>query len=692
MSALKEQSQLYASYEIANKMNTDIDWINAGEKLKDAIRQQIIIDIKVDDVTKDIKDILPDIKENEKDYIVIYKGEMYYVSNEATDNNENQRKWCEELGIKILEYKEPEGIAIRTGRYELIKGIYICTPKLDSGFSSSKTRYLEVTTSGNLTPGNWIDNRPNDSWYDYSKSQWANICVENEGASVYYVWIPRYCYKLNQTTQRSDVKFIDIDNSYKDVNGNITTWADLQTQGYQVPEAFKFNGQELSGYWSMKYTSGDITVPSVINFEMSYGDGAITVKSIKLNASITGGNPIAKYTVAINGKIVRVIDDPSQVSTISYQQISITDLKVGNNVVNVTGLNAAGEIVGTMTKINRPAIVNKPDLEGFDKNTTFYVTWDANNNEHCNVPITQDVPTNWYDYGNSKWANIVTRNNNLEVYYVWIPRYEYKLDQQNQRTIINFLEGTTTEASPEYQIPEAFKFNGKELRGYWAMKYTAADEAGPRFDTELVSTSSSIRTKGIIGTAKGADQIYKYYINGEYKGADSNSSNGFEFSGLNNNTEYTINVEIRRNSNDEYLGSITKKIKTIDANKPDLTGFNEDCTYYVLYDDSGNETLGDKVKKDGSNMPGNWYDYTKSKWANIVVKSNAKTTYFTWIPRYEFRMTSSQYAQQAIGRTDVRFIGGTSTETDTGYQIPEAFSFNGKQLTGYWAMKYTSGD
>ena len=91
-------------------------------------------------------------------------------------------------------------------------------------------------------------------------------------------------------------------------------------------------------------------------------------------------------------------------------------------------------------------------------------------------------------------------------------------------------------------------------------------------------------------------------------------------------------------------------------------------------------------------MPKNWYDYSQSKWANIVVQENGKTTYFTWIPRYEFMITSSQYSQPTIGRTEVRFIQGTSTETDLGYQIPEAFTFNDQQLTGYWAMKYTAGE
>ena len=231
------------------------------------------------------------------------------------------------------------------------------------------------------------------------------------------------------------------------------------------------------------------------------------------------------------------------------------------------------------------------------------------------------------------------------------------------------------------------------------MKYTAGTETVPTFDTELVATSSSIRTKGITGTAVASGQVYNYYINGEYKGQKTSATDIFEYSGLSSNKKYTVLVEIR-NSSDEYVGSVVKQISTIDANKPDLSGFTEDCTYYVLYDDSGNETIGDKIQKDGSNMPSNWYDYSSSKWANIVVKSGGKTTYFTWIPRYEFRINAGQQLQPATARTEVRFLQGTSKDTDAGYQIPDAFWFDknsngtqdeGEQLTGYWAMKYTAG-
>ena len=186
------------------------------------------------------------------------------------------------------------------------------------------------------------------------------------------------------------------------------------------------------------------------------------------------------------------------------------------------------------------------------------------------MPTTQAMPANWYEYGSSQWANIVTRNNGLETYYTWIPRYCFTLDQTNERSTVKFLNGTSSEVPEGYQIPEAFTFDGKQLSGYWAMKYTAGDEAAPTFDTEVAATSSSIKTKGITGTKVAEGQTYKYYLNGEYKGEKTSSNDWFEFTGLNSDTKYTVLVEIR-NASDEYIGTVVKQISTIEANKPDLS-------------------------------------------------------------------------------------------------------------------------
>lgn len=355
MSSYREEVNLYTSWKVTETMNTDTSGINAGDPLKSAIEQSIVEDIKAEDVNIAITDIIKDIKNESKDYVVVYKGEIYYVSSKEVKNNEKQIKWCNDIGIKVLEIKKEEGIVVRNGNYELIDGIYVCTPKLNEGFVAEKTRYLEVNDAGNLTPGNWIDQKPTTNWYSYRQSKWANIIVENNGTEIYYTWIPRYCFTLDQENERSDVKFIDCDNNYKDENGNVTNWETLEAEGYQIPEAFTFDKTNLAGYWAMKYTAGDVSTPSTINYEMSVSNGKITVKNITLNTTITNSNPIEKYTVALNGSIVKTI-------TNTTETIVLDNLKAGKNTVNVTGLNAGGEIVGSMTKEYEPAVVNKPDL------------------------------------------------------------------------------------------------------------------------------------------------------------------------------------------------------------------------------------------------------------------------------------------------------------------------------------------
>ena len=154
------------------------------------------------------------------------------------------------------------------GEYTLVNGVYSNKPDL-TGFNVNYTRYMYENDQGNMAPGNWITDDQPQNWYSYKDSKWANLYVESGGPETYYVWIPRYCFKLDQDAQRSDVKFIDTSNNYKDADGNITTWAELKEQGYQIPEAFQFNGYRIPGYWSMKYTAGDTTTPSTVNYYIS---------------------------------------------------------------------------------------------------------------------------------------------------------------------------------------------------------------------------------------------------------------------------------------------------------------------------------------------------------------------------------------------------------------------------------------
>ena len=361
------------------------------------------------------------------------------------------------------------------GSYTLSDGVYVNEPDI-SGFVKENTRYMYSDSNGNLVPGNWFTGDEPDNWYNYKEQKWANIYSENNGVDSFYVWIPRYVYKVdgnNSVTgnERMDVKFVNTDNEY--VNGETgekITYTELKAQGYKLPEAFSWENSKdefliIPGYWMSKYQLSELN-----NYKIDYN---LTASKTQFNVKNFTNNvtDASKYTYAINGKIV-------------HESSSLEDYSFSNaepdktNFINVTALDANGRILGSMTKKLELAQANPPDLTGFDKDNTFYVYWDDDGNEHSDIPISQDPPSEWYTYTYSKWANIVTRANGTNSYYVWIPRYQYLLDQTSQRSDIQFILGNGTDTLTGYQIPEAFTWgdNGeKQLTGYWMSKYQLSE-------------------------------------------------------------------------------------------------------------------------------------------------------------------------------------------------------------------------
>ena len=583
---------------------------------------------------------------------------------------------------------------IGKGTYKKVKGLYVNTPNLD-GYEKEFTRYLKYTTSDALQPANWITDDEPDNWYDYKNKKWANIYVENEGVGGYFVWIPRYCYKIDDNyetgNERVDIKFIDVYNDFRDGNSDaLTEWSVLKEQGYKVPEAFewgKFNEISISGYWISKYELSDLD-KYAIDYDLSASSRAFNV----INLTKDTEKEVAQYTFAINGEIVHTATEIEDYSFVNGKPEQ-------SNVVNVTALDSNGSIVASMTKKNELADPNEPDLDGFDKDTTFYVYWDENGNEHNEIPISKEPPSNWYNYTYSEWANVVTRNNGIESYFVWIPRYQYALNTTNERTKIKFIKGLGTDVETGYKIPEAFTWNGKELYGYWISKYELSEEqATSKISADIGISEDRIRVQDITGSLiteaieNNTSLKIEYYLDGDkaYEGSDIHEHYSFE--NLETYKTYTVNIIVRDRNSNKYIGAITRKVTTKYINKPNFEGFVEDRTYYVLYDNNGNMTIGDKIKTDGSNMPSNWYDYTNKKWANIVVTDGTiqngqivgatSTSYFVWIPRYQYALNTTTQ------RVDAKFIDGNGTDTDEGYKIPEAFTWNGKELYGYWISKY----
>ena len=96
---------------------------------------------------------------------------------------------------------------------------------------------------------------------------------------------------------------------------------------------------------------------------------------------------------------------------------------------------------------------------------------------------TEEEWNNWYNYDttNKKWANARTADGSM---WVWIPRYEYKINSTAKTIDVNFIQGTSTEATSGYTLHPAFGTdlnNGgwdKDISGFWVAKYPAGWQNG----------------------------------------------------------------------------------------------------------------------------------------------------------------------------------------------------------------------
>ena len=106
------------------------------------------------------------------------------------------------------------------------------------------------------------------------------------------------------------------------------------------------------------------------------------------------------------------------------------------------------------------------------------VYWDDNGQE---VDVTKDNQENWYNYSEQKWANAKTEDGS---YWVWIPRYEYKINSNDKTINVKFIETEKIIVDNDYTYIHPAFTNGtknnfkngewdKEIPGFWVAKYAA---------------------------------------------------------------------------------------------------------------------------------------------------------------------------------------------------------------------------
>jgi len=229
-----------------------IDILKVNYELGKAINEDITIDDFFQDLLdeKIIDNIDTGIKTNDNINYTIITPEGY------------------EFNIKIDgESKYP---VLANGRFDSGKGVN--SPKLERTglipiYYGTNGQVIELTEES--TDEEW------EKWYDYSteKKHWANAITKDSSENItgYFVWIPRYAYKITSglytsTAGKIEVKFLQgTENIDSEGNEISTTYPEVQGDkmtDYVVHPAFETdiaNGgwnKDLSGFWVAKYPAG----------------------------------------------------------------------------------------------------------------------------------------------------------------------------------------------------------------------------------------------------------------------------------------------------------------------------------------------------------------------------------------------------------------------------------------------------
>lgn len=118
---------------------------------------------------------------------------------------------------------------------------------------------------------NWkiVGNQENITWFNYEQKKWANVMLEDyskdnldEMDGSYFVWIPRFAYKMGEDNYHSskegnfEIKFLK-GNTNIAVDGTIIDEKNTDaTKDFVIHPAFNF-GESLTGIWVSKFEASN---------------------------------------------------------------------------------------------------------------------------------------------------------------------------------------------------------------------------------------------------------------------------------------------------------------------------------------------------------------------------------------------------------------------------------------------------
>ena len=298
----------------------------------------------------------------------------------------------------------------------------------------------------------------------------------------------------------------------------------------------------------------------------------------------------------------------------------------------------------------------------------------------------------WYDYDNKQWANAVlvketgiktraankvagtTINpNDILAYFVWIPRYSYKVWQysgvadtvQEREIDIKFVKSNVKETATgndQYYTHPAFTFGDKELDGIWVGKFeTSTDTTDTCYATpnatnctydnvspRIVPTVDSLRYQTISNEFQTAlkfaggsmtNNVVTFAGSTFYGLTDSTDSHMMKNSEWGvvaylSHSKYGINTEIRKNNYRKSSSNYYRTSTGCGANSAKANTTTTVTTCAIPYGTPSNETYTYPQSTTGNisgvfDMSGGANEYVMGNYGNTTSSSGFEATWFT---------------------------------------------------------------
>ncbi|MEG1146127.1 MAG: hypothetical protein RSE21_01695 [Bacilli bacterium] len=207
-----------------------------------------------------------------------------------------------------------------------------------------------------MIPITFVNNKPvkadlYTNWYDYETKKWANVVLVSEASRnnyktakagkeileadilAYFVWVPRYKFKLFNTAGAPNTTPISIEIIFEN---NKTQKSTGTTDGtYLTPPGFTFGLEELNGLWVGKFeTTGSVAAPTI-------KPNLSPLSNQKQRFQFDTSKIFKSYSVSTDSRVMKN-SEWGTVAYLSHSKYGVNEeIRTNNNFPIITGCGAS---------------------------------------------------------------------------------------------------------------------------------------------------------------------------------------------------------------------------------------------------------------------------------------------------------------------------------------------------------------